>query len=212
MTSLAKKNILQNRRQLRGAHAAIAHRSYAGVTAFKEEEWPPIGLLRRDRPALKEAYIYWLKASREGDIEALYKSGVMLRDGRGVRKNEAAALRCWKRASTSGHQGARDATAALIQKQQQDLMSRGGMPPPQETRDHNHHHHHHQDIQPDAPCPCGAPMTYQQCCARCSECRAAHAKRRSMEEVKKRMSVDKLNAKLASLEEHWGINGRRDVR
>ena len=219
-SSLAARNIQQNRRQYVEAHTRLAERAYHRVcTKFEPQadRWPPAGqvLTAKDRRALKEASDWWLKAARGGGKEAQLRLGVMKRDGRGVIKDEEAALQCFKRASRLGHGGARALTDDLIEKQQQRLMSRksGHVDGPAHSLNTGTTTRRSTAMdgkKANMPCPCGSLMTWSACCGRCKQCSHEHLSRSHVEEA--RMSMDKLNAKLEKLEDKWGINGRWAMR
>lgn len=214
MPSLASRNIQQNRRMYVETHLRLADRAYHGVCKEFEpgaDKWPPRGpvLTSRDRRALKEASGWWLKAARAGSTEAQLRLGVAFRDGRGVPKDEEMALQCFKRASNLGHGGSRALTDDLIEKQQQRMMMRTSGEYPAHSLDTGSRTATNtavRGMKPNAACPCGSLMTWSSCCGRCRQCSHEQHSRRHVE--KARMSLDKLNLKLETLEEKWGMNGR----
>jgi hypothetical protein len=63
------------------------------------------GIAAYDAGDYAKAFDIWLPMARSGDLAAAFNIGLMLRDGRGVPKDEVRALTFFKKAAERGHVG-----------------------------------------------------------------------------------------------------------
>jgi hypothetical protein len=76
----------------KGYRKSDPKRFHAGVVAYDAHDFP-------------KAYKIWLPLAQHGDIAAMFNVALMLRDGRGIRRDPAKALAYFRQAATMGHLG-----------------------------------------------------------------------------------------------------------